>query len=127
MQKHNNKESLSRQNQCVTSFCSSNSDGSSSGASIAERQIGSCISSCAGLEAGDYQSCHGCNVYASCSGGRLIDDLPCPASLVWDDIKKRCNNGIMEAFIKRRIPGKTTCSKAIQYNSNKVVIKLKLY
>ena len=39
------------------------------------------------------------------------------------------NNGIiiMEAFIKRRIPGKTTCSKALQYNSNKVVIKLKLY
>ena len=34
---------------------------------------------------------------------------------------------IMEAFIKRRIPGKTTCSKALQYNSNKVVIKLKLY
>ena len=33
----------------------------------------------------------------------------------------------MEAFIKRRIPGKTTCSKALQYNSNKVVIKLKLY
>ena len=34
---------------------------------------------------------------------------------------------IMEAFIKRRIPGKTTHSKALQYNSNKVVIKLKLY
>ena len=34
---------------------------------------------------------------------------------------------IMEAFIKRRIPGKTTCSKALQYNSNKVVVKLKLY
>ena len=34
---------------------------------------------------------------------------------------------VMEAFIKRRIPGKTTCSKALQYNSNKVVIKLKLY
>ena len=34
---------------------------------------------------------------------------------------------IMEAFIKRRIPGKTTCSKALQYNSNKVAIKLKLY
>ena len=34
---------------------------------------------------------------------------------------------IMEAIIKRQIPGKTTCSKALQYNSNKVVIKLKLY
>ena len=33
----------------------------------------------------------------------------------------------MEAFIKRRIPSRTTCSKALQYNSNKVVIKLKLY
>ena len=28
---------------------------------------------------------------------------------------------IMEAFIKRRIPGKTTCSKALQCNRNKVV------
>ena len=27
---------------------------------------------------------------------------------------------IMEAFIKRLIPGKPTCSKALQYNSNKV-------
>ena len=32
---------------------------------------------------------------------------------------------IIEAFIKRRIPGKTTCSKALQYNSNTVVIKIK--
>ena len=32
---------------------------------------------------------------------------------------------IIEAFIKRRIPGKTTCSKALQYSSNKVVIKIK--
>ncbi len=55
-------------------------------------QIGHCISSCAGLESGDYQSCHGCNVYASCLGGRLIDDRPCPGSLVWDDIKKRCEH-----------------------------------
>ena len=34
---------------------------------------------------------------------------------------------IMESFIKHRIPGKTTCSKALQYKSNKEVIKLKLY
>ena len=53
-------------------------------------QISRCITSCAGLESGDYQSCHGCNVYASCWGGGLTDDRPCPASLVWDDIKKRC-------------------------------------
>ena len=33
----------------------------------------------------------------------------------------------MEALIKRQIPGKTTCSEALQYNGNKVVIKLKLY
>ena len=33
----------------------------------------------------------------------------------------------MEAFIKRRIPSKTTWSKALHYNSNKVVLKLKLY
>ena len=33
----------------------------------------------------------------------------------------------MESFIKRRMPGKTTCSKALQYSSNKVGIKLKLY
>ena len=53
-------------------------------------QISRCITSCAGLESGDYQSCHGCNVYASCTFGWLTDDRPCPASLVWDDIKKRC-------------------------------------
>ena len=33
----------------------------------------------------------------------------------------------MEAFIKRRIPGKTTCSNTPQYNSNTVVIKYESY
>ena len=39
---------------------------------------------------------------------------------------------IIEAFIKRRIPGKTTCSKALQYRGsykklNKVISSDKLY
>ena len=51
-----------------------------------------CITSCAGLESGDYQSCHGCNVYVSCTeAGLLFDNRPCAAaSLAWDDIKKSC-------------------------------------
>ncbi len=51
---------------------------------------GNCISSCTGLSDGDYQSCLGCHVYASCSNERLYDNRPCPAGLVWDDHLKRC-------------------------------------
>ena len=53
---------------------------------------GRCVSSCEGKPDGDYQSCNGCSVYASCVGGHLIDNRPCPPGLVWDDrfYKKEC-------------------------------------
>ena len=51
---------------------------------------GTCITSCTGLPNGDYQSCLGCHVYASCSNGVMYDGRPCPAGLVWDDNVKRC-------------------------------------
>jgi len=50
----------------------------------------SCIKSCVGLANGDYQSCKGCRVYATCSNGHLTDKRPCPSDLVWDDNVKRC-------------------------------------
>ena len=50
-----------------------------------------CIRDCRGKKDGDYQSCRGCSVYASCTGGRIIDDRPCPANLVWDDVNKYCD------------------------------------
>lgn len=49
-----------------------------------------CIRSCEGLEDGDYQSCNGCRFYASCVAGQFIDGRPCPASLQWDDVAKKC-------------------------------------
>lgn len=49
-----------------------------------------CVSSCENIPDGNFQSCKGCNVFASCSGGRLIDSRPCAAKLVWDDIVKQC-------------------------------------
>ena len=52
-----------------------------------------CIRSCQGLPDGDYQSCHSCHVYASCTNGSMIDDRQCaPAQppLNWDDRAKRC-------------------------------------
>ena len=52
---------------------------------------GNCVSSCIGMKDGDYQSCKGCNVYASCSNEILYDNRPCPANLVWDDNKKICD------------------------------------
>ena len=66
----------------------------------------------------------------------FTDVVPRKSMFICDLMKYETHNGtkrfliiiiIMEAFIKRRIPGKTTCSNALQYNSNKVVIKLKLY
>jgi hypothetical protein len=55
-----------------------------------------CITSCKGLKDGDYQSCHGCSIYASCVGGYLLYDYrPCASAwprppLQWDDNAKRC-------------------------------------
>ena len=42
------------------------------------------------MDDGDYQSCLGCDVYATCSNELLYDERPCPANLVWDDNAKRC-------------------------------------
>ncbi|KAI0240872.1 hypothetical protein LSAT2_008326 [Lamellibrachia satsuma] len=50
----------------------------------------SCIKSCRGQPNGDYQSCRGCHVYVTCSNWRMFPDRPCPAKLVWDDSRKRC-------------------------------------
>ena len=77
-------------------MCLSCSSGGSSQTPTAPPSTGSrCITSCAGLPYGDYQSCQGCNVYASCdAAGNLIDNRPCAANngppLVWDDNLKRC-------------------------------------
>ena len=51
---------------------------------------GECISSCVGVADGHYQSCHGCDVYASCGGGVLYDNRPCPAGHFWEDYLKHC-------------------------------------
>ena len=52
--------------------------------------MGRCITTCTGLRDGDYQSCNGCQVYATCYKGQLFDNRPCPSGFVWDDIQKRC-------------------------------------
>ena len=49
-----------------------------------------CITSCANEANGDYQSCRGCDIYASCVAGRMIDNRPCARSTVWDDAIKIC-------------------------------------
>ncbi len=50
-----------------------------------------CITDCDGLPDGDYQSCRGCHIYASCVSGILYDYRPCnPLGLQWDDNTKRC-------------------------------------
>lgn len=52
-----------------------------------------CIRNCLGRRDGDYQSCRGCSVYASCVGGRIYDGRACaPATpaLQWDDYAKQC-------------------------------------
>ncbi len=55
-----------------------------------QRSAWKCVSSCQGVANGDYQSCQGCHVYASCSNGILYDKRPCASNLVWDDKKKKC-------------------------------------
>ncbi|KAH3699557.1 probable chitinase 10 [Dreissena polymorpha] len=51
-----------------------------------------CIHSdeCREMPDGDYQSCTGCMVYITCSGGRAYDGRPCPWLLVWNEHRKRC-------------------------------------
>ena len=53
------------------------------------------MSSCVGMPDGDYQSCHGCKVFVSCSNENITDNRPCPVgndgmSLLWDDNTKTC-------------------------------------
>ena len=51
-----------------------------------------CVSDCRGWPDGDYQSCKGCDIYATCNGGQLFDERPCPEGLVWDDKKHYCDH-----------------------------------
>ena len=51
-----------------------------------------CIKRCSRLPDGDYQSCVGCDVYASCVAGRIYNNRPCPEGLHWDDNNKICDN-----------------------------------
>ena len=50
-----------------------------------------CLSSCDGVANGDYPSCIDCDVYLTCSNGIKYDNRPCPASLHWDHVNKRCD------------------------------------
>ena len=49
-----------------------------------------CVASCTGVDDGDYQSCTGCDVYATCSNGAIYDNRSCPTGLLWNDNVKRC-------------------------------------
>ncbi|BFZ07479.1 hypothetical protein BsWGS_10518 [Bradybaena similaris] len=49
-----------------------------------------CVSSCDGLQTGEYQSCQGCDVYLTCNNGVMFDKRPCPPGLLWNDVNKRC-------------------------------------
>ncbi|XP_067677848.1 proprotein convertase subtilisin/kexin type 5-like [Haliotis asinina] len=70
-----------------SSTCPGPSPGPSPGPAPASKR---CVSSCDGLPNGDYQSCIGCNVFATCANGRLFDNRTCPSKTVWDDFYKRC-------------------------------------
>jgi len=48
-----------------------------------------CVSDCSDKPDGDYQSCETCNGFVTCSNG-LVNKMPCPGGLVWDDSKKDC-------------------------------------
>ncbi|XP_045170461.2 zinc metalloproteinase/disintegrin-like [Mercenaria mercenaria] len=52
--------------------------------------VGECITSCKGVRDGEYQSCRGCHVYASCNDNVLMDGRPCQRKLLWSDDLKRC-------------------------------------
>ncbi|XP_071111190.1 uncharacterized protein [Haliotis cracherodii] len=49
-----------------------------------------CITTCTDLPDGDYQSCNGCKVYATCWHGQIFDDRPCVGDTLWDDSFKHC-------------------------------------
>jgi len=54
-----------------------------------------CAWNCKFRKDGDYASCLGCDVYATCSNGQLIDNRPCPEGLVWNKRKGRCSSRSM--------------------------------
>eukprot|EP00483_Globobulimina_turgida_P007157 UN07171 len=59
-------------------------------------ECGHCVSNCNGVCDGDYTSCNGCHVYATCIGGVLSDNRPCAPnnpnpSLMWNDEIKACD------------------------------------
>jgi len=49
-----------------------------------------CVADCRNRTDGDYQSCLGCHVYATCSNEEIHDNRICPFGLVWDDDRKVC-------------------------------------
>ena len=55
------------------------------------RAVGGCIKACEGLRNGNYPSCTGCEFYATCSNGILVDNRPCSPGLFWDDRLKKCD------------------------------------
>ncbi|XP_071111176.1 proprotein convertase subtilisin/kexin type 5-like isoform X1 [Haliotis cracherodii] len=69
-----------------------------------------CVSGCAGVPYGDYQSCIGCRVFASCAYGHLYDNRTCPAHLVWDDFYKRCEHASSTCPPGEKSPCMTNCT-----------------
>merc|ERR1712002_332511 len=51
-----------------------------------------CITKCTGkpVEKQKYQSCNGCDVYATCEYGWFIDNIPCCEGKHFDDNLKKC-------------------------------------
>merc|ERR1712193_529968 len=73
-----------------------------------------CISDCEGRANGDYQSCLGCDVYASCSEGIFTDNRPCPdEGTVWDDKLKKCLFNSNTCKSKRQLASRSTGSRCI--------------
>merc|ERR1712193_290140 len=73
-----------------------------------------CISDCEGRANGDYQSCLGCDVYASCSEGIFTDNRPCPdEGTVWDDKLKKCLFNSNTCKSKRQLVPRSTGKRCI--------------
>ena len=71
-----------------------------------------CASKCDTLKDGDYRSCLGCDVYATCSNGILYDNRPCPAGLVWSTDARACTY-------------KSNCSEYAQLSCYKLILLAK--
>ncbi|KAK3591080.1 hypothetical protein CHS0354_005477 [Potamilus streckersoni] len=66
-----------------------------------------CVDSCSGKSDGNYQYCPDCQKYVACSNGYKYI-MPCPANLVWDDTKRRCE--WTSSTCTASIPTRTTTS-----------------